>query len=72
MHLVQLLEENPTFSVVVVAGSGHAWKRGIPEQVARIREVAMKIIVPRIPRRLERTTIEPDDADYLWEGLRLE
>jgi len=72
VNLVQFLEENPEHAVVVVAGSGHAWKRGIPDQVRRIRTVATRVIVPRIPRRLERTTIGPGDADYLWEGLALE
>jgi len=70
--LVGFLEANPDHAVVVVAGSGHAWKRGIPDQVQRIREVPARVIVPRISRRLERATIRPEDADYLWQGLPLE
>jgi len=72
VNLVRFLEDNPEHTVVVVAGSGHAWKRGIPEQVARIRQISTRVLVPRIPRRLEPTTISPADTDYLWEGLELE
>ena len=72
VNLLKYLDANPEHAVVVVAGSGHAWKRGIPDQVRRIREVPMRVIVPQIPRRLDRSSIGPDDADYLWEGLALE
>jgi uncharacterized iron-regulated protein len=72
VHLVRFLAANPEHTVVVVAGSGHAWRRGIPEQVRRLRDVAARVILPQIPRRLERASLGPDDADYLWEGLDLE
>jgi len=72
VNLLRFLESRPEYAVVVLAGSGHAWKRGIPEQVRRIREVETRVIVPRIPRRLERTSIGTGDADYFWEGLPLE
>ncbi len=32
-HTVQYLKSNPQRTVVVLAGNGHAWKPGIPEQL---------------------------------------
>lgn len=71
-NLVRFLEENPDHTVVVIAGSGHAWKRGIPDQVARIRPLSTRVLVPEIPQRLDRWGATADDADYLWIGLPLE
>ncbi|MDW7709726.1 MAG: ChaN family lipoprotein [Deferrisomatales bacterium] len=72
VHVVGFLEDNPDHTVVVLAGSGHAWKRGIPDQVQRIAPFPMRIVVPEIPNRLDRAGVTADDADYLWVGLPLE
>jgi uncharacterized iron-regulated protein len=69
VRLVEFVTEHPDPAVVVIAGSGHAWKRGIPEQVAQITSVATRVIVPEIPERLERATVTPEDTDYLWLDL---
>ncbi len=63
-HIVTYLAAEPRRSMVVVAGSGHALKRGIPEVVER--ESGMKPVVvlqegPGMPR--DAVTVE--DADYL-------
>ncbi len=71
-NLVRFLEANPDHSVVVVTGSGHAWRRGIPEQVSRIRPFSTRVVVPELPRRLERAWATAGEADYLWLGLELE
>jgi uncharacterized iron-regulated protein len=69
VHLKAFLDENPDHTVVVIAGSGHAWKRGIPEQVAQLGPTPTRVIVPEIPERLERASVSTNDADYLWMGL---
>ncbi|MEW6490211.1 MAG: ChaN family lipoprotein [Thermodesulfobacteriota bacterium] len=72
VNLARFLEENPDHAVIVIAGSGHAWKRGIPDQVARIRPFSARVLVPEIPQRLDRWSATAEDADYLWVGLPLE
>jgi len=65
-HLVRFLKENPEHSVVVLAGNGHSWKRGIPEQIRRQSSYAYRVILPEEPGRLERRSVSAGDLDYLW------
>jgi uncharacterized iron-regulated protein len=65
-NLLRFLEKNPTGTVVVLAGSGHAWKQGIPAQIRSRSPIPFRVILPEIRGRLDRTTIGMDDADYLW------
>jgi hypothetical protein len=51
--------------MVVLAGIGHSWKRGIPEQVARQSDYTFKVILPAVPGQVKGDTITADDADYL-------
>lgn len=71
VHLMAFLEANPQHIVVVVAGSGHAWRRGIPEQLDKLGAVPTRVILPEIPGRVERDTASIEDADYLWMDLDL-
>ena len=70
-HARQFLEKNPGYVVVVLAGSGHAWKRGIPEQVRRQSKLEFRVVLPEVPR-LTRDDVTREDADYLWLDLPLE
>ena len=65
-HLVRFLKANPEHTVVVLAGNGHAWKRGIPEQIRRRSSHAYRVILPEEPGRLQRGGVLADDLDYLW------
>lgn len=71
-NLLAFLKEHPGYTVVVLAGSGHAWKRGIPEQVQRRQGVPHRVILPEMPDRLERSTVTVADTDYLWLGVQNE
>jgi uncharacterized iron-regulated protein len=68
-NAVRFLKEHPESTMVVLAGNGHAWKRGIPAQVVSRSPLPLRIILPEIPGRLDRQTVRPDDADYLWLGI---
>jgi uncharacterized iron-regulated protein len=70
-HALGFLKENPDFTLVVLAGSGHSWKRAIPEQVRRQSDLKYRVILPEMPR-LERSSVTTGDTDYLWLGLPLE
>jgi len=69
-HLERFLKENPDHTVVVLAGSAHSWKRGIPEQIRRRTDLAFRVILPET-ERLDRTSATTEDADYLWLDLPL-
>jgi uncharacterized iron-regulated protein len=68
-NALHFLKEHPGSTVVVLAGSGHAWKRGIPAQVAARSSFPFRVILPEIPGRLDRETVCLDDTDYLWLGI---
>jgi uncharacterized iron-regulated protein len=64
-HIVQYLKKNPGKKMVVLAGVGHAWKRGIPEQVSRFFKYPSTVILPVIPGQVERDNVTVQDADYV-------
>lgn len=66
---VRYLEENPGETMVVLAGSGHSWKRGIPEQVRRQSRLSFTSVLPEAENGLSRTSVTADDTDYLWLGI---
>jgi len=65
-HLVSYLKDNSKRTVVVLSGTGHAWKRGIPEQVQAFSDsLTYRVILPEIPDRVDTAKITIKDADYL-------
>lgn len=65
-HLMEFLKINPDFRVVVLTGSGHAWKFGIPRQLLEQMDVSYRVILPEIDGRLVRSQVAPEVTDYLW------
>ncbi len=67
VNVLDFLDNHPRHLMVVLAGNGHAWRHGIPEQIARRRSgTSYRIILPAIPGRLDARTATLEDADYLW------
>ncbi len=66
LHAIEFLERNPDRTVVILAGTGHSWKRGIPARVNELKSsYSISVILPEITGRAERDTVTTDDADYL-------
>jgi uncharacterized iron-regulated protein len=65
-HLIDFLKANPKYRVVVLTGSGHAWKFGIPRQMLEQGEVSYRVVLPEVDGRMDRSRIEPAVTDYLW------
>jgi uncharacterized iron-regulated protein len=68
-NLLDYLDRHPEATIVVLAGSGHAWRHGIPEQVRRRREVEMRVLLPEVSGRVDQDNITAADADYLLLGV---
>ena len=65
-NLLAFSKKNPGKTVVVLAGNGHAWKRGIPEQVHTMSEkTSFRVILPQIPGHIDPQTVTSEDADYI-------
>ncbi len=64
-NLIDYRRHHPTGTVVVLAGVGHAWKRGLPEQLARDSRYIVKTALPLVPGQIEKATVTVHDADYV-------
>ncbi len=64
-NLLDYRKHHPTGPVVVLAGVGHAWKRGIPEQLTRDSRYIVKTALPVVPGQIEKATVTVHDADYV-------
>ncbi len=65
-HVVRFLEKNPGKTIIVLAGIGHAWKRGISEQIEQdYKKYTFRVVLPLVPHQVDRTTVTASDADYL-------
>jgi uncharacterized iron-regulated protein len=62
-HLMGYLRKNPDTTMVVLAGVGHAWKRGISEQLDE--GITYRVVLPSIPNQVEQGTVTTADADYV-------
>ncbi|MDT8419529.1 MAG: ChaN family lipoprotein [Desulfuromonadales bacterium] len=75
MHMAKVIEDHltqqPQRTVVVLAGSGHSWKHGIPEQLSRRGTYPYRVLLPEVPGHIDLQTIDAADADYLLQGVEL-
>lgn len=67
--LLDYIELHPDTTIVVLAGSSHAWKYGIPEQVQRRTAIEMRILLPEVTGRIGRENVTANQADYLLLGI---
>ena len=65
-HLVRYMKKHPKEKMVVLAGIGHAWKRGIPEQVRQSSSFTFRVVLPQVPDETKRSSITSADADYIF------
>jgi uncharacterized iron-regulated protein len=64
--IIEYRKKNPDKTVVVITGNGHAWKRGIPEQVRSLSEkTPVRVVLPHVPGHIDPATMSPEDADYI-------
>jgi len=68
-NLAEYLKENPQTIVVVLAGSGHAWKYGIPEQLKRLSDIEYRVVLPEVMGRIDQLQVGEKEADYLLLGV---
>jgi uncharacterized iron-regulated protein len=66
-NAIEYLDANPGSRLVILAGSGHSWKRGIPAQVKRLSRYSSSVILPESDR-VDVDKIDTKDADYIITG----
>jgi uncharacterized iron-regulated protein len=65
----EYLDGHPDGAMVVLAGSGHSWRHGIPDQVRKRTRIPYRIVLPEIEERLTGESASTEETDYLWTGL---
>ncbi len=65
LNAVAFLEKHPRRIMVLLAGSGHARKMGIPTQIERINPMPYVVVLPETPGVFEVGAVTVQDADYL-------
>jgi uncharacterized iron-regulated protein len=63
--LAEFLKGNPRRTVVVLAGIGHSWKKGIPEQLSRMSPLSYRVLLPAVPEHMAGASALVQDADYV-------
>lgn len=62
--LLEYLEKNPRMTVVVLAGVGHAMKRGVPDELKKDAALPVRVVIPPLGEAAG-DTLKSGDADYL-------
>jgi uncharacterized iron-regulated protein len=68
INAIGFLKENPDRTMVLITGSGHARKRGIPEQIRKRSNLPFAVILPEVSGSISSDTITDKDADYIMIG----
>lgn len=59
------LAQHPRAVVVILTGTGHARKPGIPAQIRKRGDVPVTVFLPLVPGSIDKHTVGPKEADYL-------
>jgi uncharacterized iron-regulated protein len=65
-YLADFSARDRTRTIVTLAGTAHAWRRGIPSQLAQSLPSALsRVIMPLLVDRIEDLEVTTQDADYI-------
>ncbi len=65
VYAIDYLEKNPDTTMVLLAGSGHARKLGIPFQIAKRAPWEYVVVMPEAKGSLDAASLSAKDADYI-------
>jgi uncharacterized iron-regulated protein len=69
LHSIGYVKKNSDRTLVLLAGIGHAWKKGIPERIKERSSLTYAVLLPEIPDHLDKDSVTTEDADYLMLGV---
>jgi uncharacterized iron-regulated protein len=65
INALDFLKQHPHRVMVIIAGTGHVWKPGIPAQIAKRSSLPTQVILPEIAHIIEPELVSSADADYI-------
>jgi uncharacterized iron-regulated protein len=69
VNSLRFLEDHPEHVLVILAGSGHVRRGGIPAQLEKISAPPSLVILPEVAGGEDREVLDRDDADFLIRGF---
>lgn len=69
LHSIEYVKKNPSRMLILLAGTGHAWKKGIPQRIRESSSIPHAVLLPEIPDHLDKSSVTFEDADYLMLGV---
>ncbi len=66
-NAVKFMKANPKAKLMILAGTYHAWKYGIPEQLSRISPFRTAVVLPSSDSTFVNYKIISDQADFIWK-----
>jgi uncharacterized iron-regulated protein len=64
--IADYLRDHPDRSMVVMCGTLHAWRHGIPGRLAAITDAPVRVILPSGDDSMLKYDILLEDADFVW------
>lgn len=64
-NVMKYMKKNPARVMVVLTGTGHAWKMGLPSKLQRDPRFSYIVLLPEKPGSIDRRNITIKEADYL-------
>jgi uncharacterized iron-regulated protein len=65
MNAIAYADRHPDTLLVILAGSGHARKPGIPAQIAKRKSWPVAVLLPATAGIFDAAHLSSQDADYL-------
>lgn len=62
----EFLSNHPDYTMIILAGSGHARKMGIPAQLAKRSDLSCLVVLPETAGIFESDTLSAEDTDLLF------
>lgn len=66
INTINYMKKNNIKKVVLITGKGHAWKHAIPEQIKKLSNYKVSVIIPDISEDKDQPVSNIEDADYLF------
>jgi len=65
VNALEFLKDKPDGVLVLITGSGHARKKGIPEQILKRSDLSFTVILPEVPGVVDPSTVTHADTDFV-------
>ena len=68
INTLAFLDKHTNHTIILITGSGHARKKGIPEQIRKRSNLPYAVVLPEVSGFISPKTITRKDADYIMMG----